>query len=256
MSPQIFTSIINGYLPEPHASLLNGIIFGIPLSSSGQFYQQLKVVGLLHLVVLSGINITLLAAIISSLTGFLGKQISILITILMIILFVLFVGPQAPIVRAGIMGILTFVAVLYNRRTYAFYSLFLSLLIIFIFFRSWITTISLQLSYAATFGLIIFSGKKGNPVFDEIKTSLAAQVFTTPLIFLYFRQISLISPLANLFVSFLIAPLMIFGFITAIFGKIHLSLGIIPAYICYGLLSYIVFIVRILSKLPFAYFKF
>src|SRR3990167_273064 len=60
MNPTIFTSIINSYLPDPQAALLNGIIFGIPLRSSKIFYQQLQVVGLLHLVVLSGMNITIL----------------------------------------------------------------------------------------------------------------------------------------------------------------------------------------------------
>ena len=147
LTPSIFTSVINSYLPEPHSSLLNGIIFGVNLKTTKEFYQQLKVVGLLHLVVLSGINITLLSSLISSSTKFLSKQLSTLITILAIISFVVFVGPQAPIIRAAFMGLLTHVAIITGRKNYTLYALFLSLIFVLIFWPDLLKTVSLQLSY-------------------------------------------------------------------------------------------------------------
>jgi len=54
--------------------------------------------------------------------------------------------------------------------------------------------------------------------------------------------------------SFFIPPLMIFGFATALFGKIHYILGLLPAYICYGILTYMVFIIKGLSKVPYGFF--
>lgn len=257
MNPAFFTSIINFYLPEPHSSLLNGIIFGINLKTAKVFYDQLKIVGLLHIVVLSGMNITILAAIVGNITSFFSRQISIMITILVIILFILFVGPQAPIVRAGIMGILTYVAILTKRKNFVLYSLFLSAVFIAIVFPAWLNTLSLYLSYGATLGIIFFGPKsKEEGLIKELKTTLSAQVFTAPIIFIYFKQISLISPLSNILVAPVIPPLMIFGFLTAILGKINYFLGLIPAYICYGLLTYIVWIVEILSKIPFAFIQF
>jgi len=266
-STSIFTNVINGYLPEPQASLLNGILFGINLKTSQEFYQQLKIVGLLHMVVLSGINITLLGSIVGIVTCRISKLISCLITILTIISFILFVGPQAPIVRAGFMGILTLVAIIFGKRNVALYSLFFSLILILIFKTDWIKTISLQLSYGATLGIILFGHTSSNEpksilskiktaIWKEIKPSLAAQIFTTPLIFYHFKQISIIAPVSNLFVSFLVAPLMIFGFITAILGKINYSLGLPVSLICYGLLTYMVWIIKIFSSLPFVYFSF
>ena len=162
ISPSVFTSVIDSYLPEPHASLLNGIIFGVNLKTTKEFYQQLKVVGLLHLVVLSGINITLLSSIISSSTKFLSKSLSTLITILLIISFVVFVGPQAPIIRATFMGLLTHVAIITGRKNFTLYALFLSLIFILIFWPEWLKTISLQLSYGATLGIILFGQGKNN----------------------------------------------------------------------------------------------
>ena len=266
-TPEIFTSVINSYLPEPHASLLNGMIFGINLHTSQAFYEQLKIVGLLHIVVLSGINITLLASIIALSTSFLGRLVSSLITVLIIVFFIAFVGVKAPIVRAGFMGILTLVAFITGRRKQAIYILFLSVIFILIFWPAWLKTISLHLSYAATLGIVLFGQTKDKYAENilekfshwlkkELRLSLSAQLFTAPIIFLYFKQISLVAPLSNLLISFFIAPLMIFGLLTAFFGKIHYSLGLIPSYICYGILSYIVFVIDTLAKLPFVYFKF
>ena len=264
-TPSIFTQVINSYLPEPHASLLNGIIFGINLKTTKVFYDQLKIVGLLHLVVLSGINITLLAAIIANLTSYFSKYISIMITILVVIIFIVFVGAQAPIVRAGFMGIITFVGILTRRKVYPLFSIFLSLIFIVIFWPQWLSTISLQLSYGATLGLIFFTNVK-EPAkiksslkylfWKEVKPTLAAQVFSAPIIFIYFKQVSLISPLSNLLVSFTIPPLMVFGFLTAFLGRINFYLGLLPAYICCGLLSYLVWVIETLSKLPFAFYQF
>lgn len=255
-SPSIFTSVIDSYLPEPQASLLNGIIFGVDLKTTKSFYQQLKIVGLLHLVVLSGSNITLIGAVVGNLTAYFSKRISILITVLTIISFVMFVGPQAPIVRAGIMGILTYVAILTGRRNIALYSLILSAIFIGVVFPKWLASISMQLSYGATLGLILFGRKDvRNPVYGELRTSLAAQIFTTPLIFICFKQISFISPFANILVAPIISPLMIFGFLTAFLGKINYLAGLLPAYICYGLLTYMVWVIELLSKLPFAFYQ-
>ncbi len=256
-TPSIFTTVINGYLPEPHASLLNGIIFGTPLKTSRLFYDQLRIVGLLHIVVLSGMNITILATIIGTVTRFFSKSISVLLTILTIILFILFVGPQASIIRAGLMGIFTLVAMLFGRKDIALYSLFLSGIFIAIFWPQWLSTISFQLSYGATLGIILFGQTKStSELWKELKITLAAQVLTVPIILHYFRQISLISPLANLLIAPVIPPLMIFGFLTAILGKIHFALGLLPAYISYGLLSCMVIVVQWLAKIPFASISF
>lgn len=257
LSPSFFTTIINNYLPEPHSSLLNGIIFGVDLKTSKMFYQQLKIVGLLHIVVLSGMNITILATIIGSTTSFISKRVSILIVILSIIIFIFFVGPKAPIVRAGFMGIMTFVSLLTGRKNFVFYSLFLSIVFIAVFFPEWITSVSLYLSYGATLGIILFGPKSNDGgISKELKTTLSAQIFTAPIIFIYFKQISLIAPISNIIISPIIPPLMIFGFLTAVLGKINYFLGLIPSIICYGLLSCMVWVIELLAKIPFALIQF
>lgn len=268
-SPEIFTNIINRYLPEPHASLLNGIIFGIPLKGDKTFYREIQKVGLLHIVVLSGTNINIIAAMLAKVTSGFSKLTSYLTTILVIIIFIAFVRPQAPIIRAGFMSILTFVCIMTGRKSFALYILGISALCTALIWPEWITGISFQLSYGATLGLIVFSSKskeesKQQTIFTKIwsyciedfKTSMAAQVFTVPIIFLYFKQVSLIAPFANIGISWVIAPLMVFGFMTAFLGAIHPSLGVLFSYICYGLLSYIIFIIKSLAAIPYIFIQF
>lgn len=267
MTPDYFVSIINSYLPEPHASLLNGIIFGIPIRTYKPFYLQLQHAGLLHIVVLSGMNISILGNTIGSLTQTLPKKISIVVSIVAIILFTLFVGPQPPIVRAAIMGSLSLIAVLYGKRNAALLSLFIAIVLVAVFKPEWMSSVSFQLSVAATLGIICFGSMKyrkfTSPLkkmifgcMQEIRVTLAATAFTGPLILWYFRQISFICPLTNLAVSWVIAPLMLFGTIMCLFGSIHYVLGLPISYICYALLEYMVVIIDFSSRIPFAYLEF
>lgn len=257
ISPELFTSVINKVLPEPHASLLGGILFGIPLYTRGELFTQLKAAGLLHIVVLSGFNISLLVAMVSHATLSFGRTISSMISILFIIIFIIFVGPEAPIIRAGIMAILTIVAYVYQRRAFALYNLFLATFLIALFKWDWITSVSYQLSFAATLGIILFGnygGKKG--IIKEIMPSLSAQIFTAPIIFIYFRQIALYAIVANVLVSWIIAPLMIVGFFTSIVGlfTIHVAQNI--SLFSYGMLSWILFVARIVSSIPYSLIQF
>ena len=290
-----FTSLINSYLPEPHASLLNGILLGVKLDHvTTHFYESLKTVGLIHIVVLSGMNITMLSAIVlNTIVPIVGRRYAMILTIFVIIGFIFFVGLEPPIVRATIMGILSLVGLLFGRKTIALYTLFLSSIILIIVFPEWLTSISFQLSFGATLGIILFgklekveknqeSGIKNSisvipvktgiqkdrywiPTFvgmtydyikEELRISLAAQIFTVPIIFFYFRQISFVAPIANILVAWLIAPIMILGIITILVGSIWWQGGFVLSWLCYGLISIVVMVVETLAKIPYASLNF
>lgn len=260
-----FTSLINTYLPEPHASLLNGIVLGVDLQTTYTFKEYLKNVGLIHIVVLSGMNITLLSAVILQTTvSWLGRKLATILTVVSICIFVWFVGIDPPVVRAAIMGMLALIGLLFGRKTIALYTLFLTSIICLVIWPEWLTSISFQLSFGATLGIILFGtvlpedDKKNNHfnyLLEELRVSLAAQVFTAPLIFFYFRQISFISPLANILVSWTIAPIMIFGICAMLIGSINWQVGFAISWLCYGLIQYIIWVVEVLAKIPFSSIK-
>jgi competence protein ComEC len=260
--PNPFLSVINTLLPEPQASLLNGILFGVKTSMPKEFYNSLVTTGTLHIIALSGMNITILTNLISIITLKGGRKKSSLLTIFFIIIFILFVGPSPSIVRAGIMGSLSLLAVYFGRQSWAILSLIIATGIMLLVYNKLILDLSFQLSFLSTLGIIIGGRIKINNKADNLfnkfkyiflqnlKITLSAQVFTLPVIVYNFHRISLIAPLANILIEWVTQPIMILGFVTSVVGIIWLPLGYLPAWFSWVFLTYFIKIIELLSKIP------
>mgnify|MGYP006336760303 CR=1 FL=1 len=258
-SIDIFTNVINTALPEPYSSLLNGIAFGKDVPPYLDLYLKFKRSGLLHIMVLSGSNIAMLGAVIEAIFGFIHKKIAVILTICFIVVFTISVGLEPPVVRAAIMGTISLLAIVFNRKATAIYSLVLTGIITLTFWPVWITNLSFLLSYGATLGIILFGSSQTKPRWwlpNELRISLAAQLFTTPIIFLYFKQISLISPVTNVLISFIVGPLMLLGFCIGMAGLIHPALTIPFAFIAIGMLKYLLFVVNLAELVPYSFLSF
>src|SRR5688572_1955887 len=97
------TAIISQLLPEPQAGLLAGILFGIKANFSTAVRDALVITGTLHIVALSGQNISILIGVVHFfLLRFCRRPIANIVSILIIIGFIWFVGPSASVIRAGI----------------------------------------------------------------------------------------------------------------------------------------------------------
>lgn len=262
-----FTSVFYSYMGEPYASLLSGMVLGVDVPKTLSIYDYFKRTGLLHLVVLSGSNINFLVTTVMRLTSFMGKKIAAIISICTITGFILFVGVEPPVVRAGLMSGCTLLALIFHRQALALITLLTTVAIVGIIKTEWLTTVSFQLSFGASLGIILWSPPVMTAqqhgfaairqyVRDDLRTTLAAQTVTTPLILYYFGEISLIAPVANLMVSFVTGPIMILGIITMMLGKIHFVLGYIPAKLVTICLVYICEVTRILSSIPYVFMRF
>ena len=227
-----FIGIINSLLPEPHASLLNGILFGVRSTMPKSLYNALITTGTLHIIALSGMNITILVNLMARITLFMGRKVSILLTTCLIVIFVLFVGASPTIVRAAIMGSLSLLSVYFGRLNYGLLTLFIAAGIMILFNSSLVNNLSFQLSFFATFGIILVARNTRNmtkkgllqqsvyTISENFKITLSAQIFTLPIILYNFRRLSLISPLANLLIEWTIQPIMVLGLTTAILAAI------------------------------------
>jgi len=260
----IFSQQTNKLLPEPQASLLNGILWGEQKMMPKDFYEALRRTATLHVIALSGMNITILVNLLSKITFFLGRKKSCLLSLGLIIIFILFVGAPPSVVRAGIMGGLSLLAVYFGRRDWALLSLILAAVVMLLFNFSWLWEISFQLSFLATLGIIILSGqaktRKGKGIIAEIiyqgredlRTTLAAQIFTLPVILYNFKQLSLIAPLTNVAVLWIVQPIMVLGFILSLLAVISLPLSQPIAWIIWVPLTYFIEVVKLTARLPFA----
>lgn len=228
---------INNSLPQPENSLVAGIALGSRENLTEEFRNSLVSSGTLHVVVASGTNITLLAKFfITILVVFFRRQIALPIAFILIWLYVFIIGPEAPIVRAALMGSLTFLAQESGRIYLAWWGLILSALVMLLINPLWIQDIGFLLSFAATTSILAFekpirnliSGKlRYFPAWfrDNFSTSLAAQAGVLPIIWFSFGQVSVWSPITNGLVLWTIPPIIILGFLGGIIGLIWEDMG-------------------------------
>lgn len=266
--PNPFIGVINSLLPEPQASLLNGILFGVKATMPKSLYQALVATGTLHIIALSGVNISILSALIARSTIFLGRKASSIISICLIVLFVLFVGASPSVVRAAVMGCLSLIAVYFGRQSWGLLGLVFTAMLMLLYDFSLLKNISFQLSFMATLGIILANKmtecQTRKSLLYQFKSFLknnliltfSAQIFTLPIILYYFHRASLIAPLANLLIEWTIQPIMILGFATSIIGWIWQPLGYLPAWLAWVPLTYLVTVVELLAEIPFASFLF
>jgi len=250
---------INYLLPEPHASLLLGIVLGMKNQIPLDFWQNLRKTGTLHLVVASGQNVSLVSGfLIQSLIYFFNRKWAILIADLGIIFYVLMVGSEAPAVRAGLMAILAYSAQLFGKEAYSLNLLFFSALFILLFSPLLLFDIGFQLSFMATLGiLVIYPLLKKKQLFSlpflgpGLGVTVTAQIMTLPILLVNFGQISWLSPLINALVIPTIPLTMILGIGMIFLGFFSRVLSQLLAYFVWLFLHYFIKVVNFFGHLPF-----
>ncbi|MFH1392613.1 MAG: ComEC/Rec2 family competence protein [bacterium] len=245
---------IEKILPEPQASFLAGLLFGLDKNIPKDLLEDFNKTGTRHIIALSGYNITIIASLIMSFLLWLGfwRKHAFYLSIIAIIFFVLVTGASASVVRAAVMGILVLIAQQFGRLSNP-RNLLASAAFLMILKEpsGLLDNIGLQLSFAATIGIIYLSPYlKKLP--EILRTTLSAQIAVSPLILFYFKQISLISPIANLLVLPIIPITMLFGFIALAISLLYLPIGIFLSWPAWLFLTYEIKIIELLAKVPFA----
>lgn len=248
---------INKRFPQPESGLLAGILFGKKDALDEVSNEQFRKVGLMHIVVLSGYNVSLVIALIMKLLYFLPLRVRSVLAVLGIIGFALLVGAGPTVVRASIMALFIVLSENVGRR-YSVHRGLIAAGVIMVIINPWVLLfdISFQLSFLATYGLITFSPYFEKwlywiPSFLELRASavatLSAQVIVTPILLYGIGDLSIISPLVNVLVLFAVPWSMLLGFIA--------SFSFIPyffSFIAYLPMRYITWVVEHLSTTPLA----
>ncbi len=232
--------IVN-HFPSPQAELLSGILLGIKSNLSREFKDDLVNTGTLHVVVVSGYNISLVASFFLSFAFLIGRRKASFLALLSIILYTLLVGASPPTIRAAIMGSLTIVALILGRQVLALYFLGLTAYIMVLLNPANLTDVSFQLTFAATLGIVCLTRplsrrliKVPKQVRESLSGTLAAQILVVPLIFYYFGNISLLSPLVNVLVLWTVP-------ISTILGFLYLGVSFISSFAA-SLIGYILLV--------------
>lgn len=260
-----FLHSIGETIAEPEASLLGGVTVGAKESLGSDITDTFRAVGIIHIVVLSGYNISIVADSIMrtvSYGGYLPRSVSLAFGAGGVVLFALMTGASATVVRASIMALLVVVA----RSTGRVYDIAKALMIagFFMVLHSPYILVfdpSFQLSFVATLGLIVLGSLIEKRItfvpatfgVREFTTAtVATQIFVLPLLLFQSGQVSLVSLLANVLVLIAVPYAMLTGFLAGLFGWIHIVLAYPFALVAQLLLSYILLVADVLARIPFA----
>ena len=262
---KIFLTKINQILPEPQSSYLAGLILGAKRSLPENLKQAFINTNTIHIVVVSGYNISIIVGVFLVLTRRWSKKIAYSLAGLGIIAFVIMTGAEAPAIRAALMAGVLILAQRLGRMADATIALLLSAVII-LFFNPFSLRFDLgfQLSFLATAGLIYLAPileekiergrltKMPEIIKEPLIATLSAQVLVIPLILVNFHRLSLIAPVANVLILPLIPLAMGLGFGATVLGFLWLPLGQIVGWFVWLILSYQIWVVENLAKIPAA----
>ena len=205
---------ISNYLEGPQQVLAQSLALGGHYSELGEdTMQDFSYTGLIHILSISGSHIALLLALVYGLGRLikLKKRTSLIIGILVACMYCGVVGGDAPVVRATMMSILMCMAYVKGRLYQAKQALCICAILCLVYDPFSIFDVSFQLSFGATYGLLIW----GTVLYERIqwvpkwiKTPLvlcvSAQLLILPLQLYYFHYISI----ASLLAACIVAPLL------------------------------------------------
>ena len=245
---------ISRLLPIREATLVTGTVLGVDRISA-EFREELVKTGTIHVVVVSGQNLSIVAAMFLAQVRFVGRRRSMVLAVLAVFAYAFLTGFEPPVIRASIMVLVSTLAVYLGREADALWSLFIAATAIVLIWPHAIFEISFQLTFAATLGIMTLGqllkarlgrfGLLGNNA--AIATS--AYIFTAPIILFYFGQVSPIAPIANIFVAEAVFPIMVLGFLTATATLIFMPLAQVLAYLAFVTAMYFTQVVAIMAKI-------
>ena len=257
-----FITNLKRMLGEPHAALASGLVVGEKAALGKDLIDDFRKAGLIHIVVLSGYNITIIGASIRRLLSFLPRTTGIILGGIGIILFGILVGGGATVVRSCIMALIALFAELVRRDYEVGRALGIAALLMLV--QNPLILLydpSFQLSFLATLGLIMLS----SPIEKHLgfitekwgirqlcASTFATQIFVSPLIFYMMGQLSIIGILVNIMVLPVIPLTMLLVFLSGFFGFFIHFISEIAGWGSHILLSYELFMVRFFAHLPFA----
>jgi|GEM_PF-1363498 len=245
-------------LPEPHGTLLAGILFGNRLKLDPTLLNEFRIVGLSHIVAVSGYNLTILTANVQTLLRpVLGRKAA-FIALAAIVGFVLISGAPSSILRAAVMAVLVLVAEVSGRPSRALNLLIIGAGVLVLFEPKIISDIGFQLSVAATYGLLRLSTPIERwlhwlpvPTIRQVLAeTLGATIVTAPIIVAHFEQLSLVSPLSNILVLPLMPLLMGIGIIGSVLALIIPAVGYVILLAAWPVLEWIVRVTHWLASWP------
>lgn len=268
---------VSGIIDRNHAGeqahFLRGLLLGDRSRISDDVRETFVVVGVIHVLAVSGLHVGIVTIILLSLFSLfrIPRTIRIFLTIGGLILYMFVTGAAPSVVRATVMASIILLGFLFQRKSDIYNSIAVAALVLLFFDTRELFKPSFQLSFAAVVSIVYFyprfwqgirtnvpaveSGWVVKYILQLFLVSCAAQIGTLPFTAYYYERISVAAFAANLFVIPGVFLVLSFGFTSAIFGLVSRTLEIIYGTVTEVLLTGILQFVGYMSRLSYASFE-
>lgn len=223
-------AVIAHVLPEPWSGLARGMVLGDRSGISSKLNDTFRKTGLSHIIVLSGFNVTIVVIGVSILLRRFGRQIRLWGTGVVVVLFVILSGADAPVVRAGGMTLLVvFADILYRTSATWRVLLYVATGMILLNPRILLDDVGFQLSIAATAGLVFLA----NPIQERLRwitnqyglreivaSTIAATIATLPILLIRMHSVAGLGLLANIVVLPVVSVVTVSVFVMGVVGLV------------------------------------
>ncbi len=256
---QIARSTIFELFPQPESGLLAGILLGLDNDLPESLAQAYRDTGTAHIIAISGFNMAILAGLLMALCSkAFNRYGAFVLTAIGLSLYTVLVGGSPSVVRAAVMAVVAMGGHLIGRRSTGTNALCFTAALMCVFNPHLLWDTSFQLSFAATFGLVLFGSplqtwaeerigrhvpeeqvqRYAGPLSEYFLFTMAAQIATLPVIALQFKRLSVSSLLTNPLVLPVQPAVLVAGGLTTLAGMIAAPLGKLCAVVAWPLLAY------------------
>lgn len=254
---------INGTLTDEEGNLLLAILLGDKDKLSEDIQESFKTSNLSHMLAVSGAHVSY---IILGLTyvlqnSIIGKKNGKIVCIIFLLAFMAITNFTPSVIRACIMAILTLFSSIIYRKSDVYTNISVAALITLIFNPYSLLDLGFQLSYGGTIGIIIFikriqEKKSNSKVINYIKqmalVSIYANIIIIPIMMYHFNTVSFTFIISNIMASSILGIIVITGFLFIIASITVKPLTRLIAIFIKPILSILIKISQICSKLPFS----
>lgn len=254
---------INGTLTDEEGNLLLAILLGDKDKLSEDIQESFKTSNLSHMLAVSGAHVSY---IILGLTyvlqnSIIGKKNGKIVCIIFLLAFMAITNFTPSVTRACIMAILTLLSSIIYRKSDVYTNISVAALITLIFNPYSLLDLGFQLSYGGTIGIIIFikriqEKKSNSKVINYIKqmalVSIYANIIIIPIMMYHFNTVSFTFIISNIMASPILVIIVITGFLFIITSITAKPLTRLIAIFIKPILSILIKISQICSKLPFS----
>jgi competence protein ComEC len=229
------------WIPKREAALIGSMVLGRrAVNLSYELREIFTSVGMTHIIAASGFHVTLLLGLVLYITRSLYPEKQLIIGSFILIIYTGLTGFYPSVLRASFMGIAVLIGATVDRKKDSLSSLLLAATLLLLYKPIWIQDLGFQLSFLATFGLLVTLPKL-QEYFDFLPPRIAsfitipitATIWTFPLLLHYFSIFILYAIPTNIITAPLVYIISLGGIISAIFCLIIPPVGSAIAWLIY-----------------------